>query len=404
MDSQQNFPLNPASDQNQSNLSPNANNMGPAPFPPASFGVSQPPASPSQFPKSVNEAFNVPAQPTSFNQSTMPVSQPFSPVVSTVPVPPPPSSSPDIGIRTMRSDEESLRMTGGAEATPQVFAGVPAGPDEPVFTPDVVNLSGGKPESPKKSSKWLIIILVGLLFIAGSVLIFKYLLLPRMCPTPVCDPCPVVTEPIVTEPLPEEIVEQVPIRTHTSYLTVPADQLETVQPETLSITSIKESLNQVPAEKIKPSSLTEVVFADLGGPITFLTYMNTVFPGDFPESDLSVSFEEDFTAFVYYDASSKPFPGFIAKMKTGLADDAAKSLGAKFETSKNFANLFLTETGNFGEFDDGSIDAKKLLRFARGSNSQRMEYGFFKSSEGDTYWVATTSYNAIKEAVERLGI
>jgi hypothetical protein len=295
-----------------------------------------------------------------------------------------------------------LRTTGGAEATPQVFPAAPAGPSEPVFAPDIVNLSGGKPEMPKKSSKGLIIVLISLALIAGLFLIFKYLLLPRMCPVTVCETCPA---PIVTEqPEPTPIVPEVPAaRTHASYFTIPADQTETVQMGTVDLPSIKEGIAKIPAEKIKPSTVVEAVIADNNGPITLVNYMAAMFPGDLSETDLNEVFEEDFTSFVYYDASSNPFPGLIAKQKPELPEGSINVLRTKFEASKQFANLFLTETGNFGAFDNGSIDSTKIVRFARGSNSQRIEYGFYKAGDS-SYWVVTTSYNAIKEAVRRLGV
>lgn len=424
MDSQQNFSSNSAPDQNQpSNFSPNTNSAGPAPFPPSSFGAPQAfgsqPAQPvqpsmpsSQFPRSVNEAFNVPSQPASFNQPS--VSRPgmtpttpaaFSPTPTSAPVPP--SAAPEIGIRTMQSDAESLRTTGGAEAMPQVFAPAAGEPNEPVFNPDVVDLSAGKPGQPKKSNKGLIIAILGIVLLAGLFFVFKYLLLPKMCPTPVVAPCPapVVEQPAVM-PVPVPGVVQpapVPARTHISYFTVPADQTETVTLAAADLQNIKDGLAKIPAEKIKPSSLVEVVFNNATGPIIFADYMTAVFPNEWMTADLQANFKDDFTVFVYYDASSKPFPGFVAQVKPEVADGAPKTLGAKIETSKQLANLFLTDTGNFGKFDDGSIDATKLVRFSRGSNSQKVEYGFFKS-QGVTYWVVTTSYDAIKEAVKRLGV
>lgn len=421
MDSQQNFPLNSASDQNQPTSIPsNANNMGPAPFPPSSFGTpqafgSQPAqtaAPSSQFPKSVNEAFNVPSQPASFNQPSAP--QPgmtptapavFSPTLASASVPPP--AAPEIGIRTMRSDEESLKTTGGAEAMPQVFAPSAGEPNEPVFNPDVVDLSAGKPGQPKKSSRVLIITILGIALLAGLFLAFKYLLLPKMCPacpavTP--SPAPIVEQPaVIPVPAPEITPVAVPARTHASYFVVPADQTETVILATVDLQNIKDGLAKIPVEKIKPLSLAEAVFNNATGPITFADYMTAVFPNEWMTADLQTNFEDDFTVFVYYDASSKPFPGFVARVKPEAADGASKTSGATLETSKQLANLFLTDTGNFGKFDDGSIDATKLVRFARGSNSQKVEYGFFKSQEA-TYWVVTTSYDAIKEAVKRLGI
>ncbi|MCL4406316.1 MAG: hypothetical protein M1586_02775 [Patescibacteria group bacterium] len=411
MDSQQNFPLNSAPDQKQPNPPSNANNMGPTPFPPASFGTPATfAASPTdQFPKSVNEAFNIPAQPASFNQPSQPtpaapMGQPFAPAAST-PVPPPPSSAPDIGIRTMASDAESLQATGGAEAAPQVFAAAPAGPNEPVFTPDVVNLSASKPGMPKKSNTLLIAVVIGLAAILGLLLLFKYVLLPKMCPVQVCEPCPAptATETQPIAPAPEEAVEVAPTRVHASYFTIPADQIENIQLATVDLTNIKEALSKIPVEKIKPSTVVEAVLADDDGPITLPIYVNAILPGDIPESDLSANFEDDFTQFVYYDSSSNPFPGFVAKVKSGVGATSYNAIGTKFEASKQLANIFLTDTGNFGKFDNGSIDSTKIVRFSRGSNSQRIEYGFFKSGD-TTYWVVATSYNAIKEAAKRLGI
>ena len=364
------------------------------------------PSPTDQFPSSptpVNQAFNIPPQPASFTQPSQPqpMNQPFiqaSPAPA-APVPPPPSA-PDMGVRTMASDAESLRTTGGSEAVPQILSTAPAGPNEPVFTPDVVNLAGGsKPGSPRRSRGWLTAVIVGLVLIAGLFLAFRYVILPRMCP--VCEICtPVEEEPVA--PLPEEEVVA-PARIHTSYFTIAPDRTENIQLETISLLNIKERLSQIPSEMIQPSTVIETVVSDNAGPITFPVYMNVVFPGDIPEPDLVAAFEEDFTSFVYYNASSNPFPGVIARVRPGISADAYEAIGTRFEGSAQLANIFLTDTGNFGSFDDGSIDPTKPVRFARGSNSQRIEYGFFQSGE-NTYWVITTSYDAIKEAVRRLGI
>jgi len=403
MDSQQNFPSNLSPNQNQSTPPFGA---APSSFNPAPFGSTPAsmPAPTDQFPQPsapVNQAFNIPPQPASFTQPSQPqpMNQPFVPAspAPATPVPPPPSS-PDIGVRTMASDAESLRVTGGSEAIPQILSTSPAGPNEPVFTPDVVNLAGGsKPGSPRRSRRWLTTIIVGLVLILGVFLAFRYVVLPRMCP--VCEICTPVEEPVI--PPPEEVV--VPTRAHTSYFTIAPDRTENIQLDTVSLLNIKERLSQIPSEMIQPSTVIETVISDSAGPITLPIYFNTVFPGDIPEPDLVANFEEDFTPFVYYSASSNPFPGIIARVRSGILADTYEAIGTRFEGSSQFANLFLTDTGNFGSFDDSSIDPTKLVRFARGSNSQRIEYGFFQSGE-NTYWVITTSYDAIKEAVRRLGI
>ncbi|MBI3046008.1 MAG: hypothetical protein HYY86_00475 [Candidatus Harrisonbacteria bacterium] len=113
-----------------------------------------------------------------------------------------------------------------------------------------------------------------------------------------------------------------------------------------------------------------------------------VFDKDF----LSQTFNDDFTAFRYYDANGS-WPGYVAKIKDSqvLAPVIAPIL-------ENYAARFYISPETLGEFKDGSVLGIKT-RYAIGSRpGSAFNYGLFNE-----YLVISASFDGFKLALKSLG-
>lgn len=375
-----------------------------------------------------------------------------------VPPPPPP---PEITLRTMQSDIESIKQSGGENPVPKPFAPPEIKKQNNMELEDMSREEGMiKPngaegvvppsEPPKKKLKIFILIAVLVLVVAGAVFAgYKYIY-PMFKPaitvsvpetqspvtsenvevveTEVPPATTGLTEPIESEsvtipelgegttpvlelatttpesenPESETIPAPVVLKIHTSLL---ASQADSLVPLTLtastSLVSIKELLISEAAKKPEAAvALKEVTLSNQAGQLVFADTL-PMFLSAFKSSELAPLFEEDFTSVIFYDSNGVWF-GMIAKLKEEVDVAAAKALIAGLEKSTDIANLYIQDPGTpaVAGFKDGKANnlSVRYLNFSKTGAS--LDYGWTSNN----LLVISTSYNGIKSMLTKLGV
>lgn len=314
-------------------------------------------------------------------------------------VPPPPP--PPIAIRTMDSDVKSMEQSGGASPAPQMVSiketekpaqsvsdvkiNIPGyeGPEEKLFTPETLpSADTDALEAEKKSgSSRLILFIVIFVVVAAGLGAAGYFFYPMFFPTsPVTPPPATTTPPPVTPP--------VSIK-HNSYMTsdgATAPVLSLAQAASLPIATGTQSM------------IKEVILQDASGSqIAFSKYIPSVIT-EFTEADLKTLFEDDFTSFLYYSGSNI-WPGYVAKLKTGVPAAVAQTTIGKIETFPSLANLFLSNPGDKSAagFKNGQVNGKPSRYVTFSAEDAAINYAFV-----DNYLIISTSYAGALEAEKRL--
>jgi len=350
---------------------------------------------------------------------------------------PPPPPPPEITLRTMQSDIESIKQSGGENPIPKPF--IPPeikkqnnmeledlSKEESMIKPG--NGDGVLPpsEPPKKKLKIFILITILILVIAGAAFAGYKFIYPMFKPVismpveqpavipenlPIVETIPPVSElapPIIEElatttspeviPIPEPIV----LKSHMSLLVSSADSaVPFVLSAPASLVSIREFLV---AEAVnKPSTemaLKEIVLSDQGGQLVFADILPLFLPS-FTSAELAPLFEEDFTSVIFYDSNGAWF-GMIAKPKADIDIADAKILMAKLEMSADLANLYIQSPGTqvTTEFKDGKANnlPVRYLNFSKTGAS--LDYGWTSNN----LLVISTSYNGVKAMLTKLGV
>jgi len=352
------------------------------------------------------------------------------------PMPPPPPP-PEITLRTMQSDIESIKQSGGENPIPKPFIPPEIKKQNNMELEDLSREEGMiKPgngegvvppsEPPKKKLKVFILIAVLILVIAGAVFagymyiypMFKPAMTPIDIPQeqpavvfpeiPVVIPEPEILPPVeevatvTPEIIPIPVPEPIVLKQHVSLLVSPADlSVPLTLSATTSLASIKELLIAESANKpAAATALKEIALSDQGGQLVFADTL-PMFLSAFTPVELDLLFDEDFTSVISYDANGAWF-GMIAKLKEGADIVAAKALMAKVEASADLANLYIQDPGTKvgTSFKDGKANnlATRYRSFSKTGAS--FNYGW---TAGNLF-VISTSYNGVKAMLTKLGV
>lgn len=356
---------------------------------------------------------------------------------------PPPPPPPEITLRTMQSDIESIKQTGGENPIPKPFIPPEIKKQNNMELEDLSKEEGMiKPgngdgvvppsEPPKKKLKIFVLITVLILVIAGAVFAGYKFIYPMFKPVmtveiPAEQPAAVVPENLATEPIvpetevvppvegsatttplatttPEEVIVPpvVVLKQHVSLLVSPADLSATPSlPVPPSLGSIKELLLAEAAKKPEAATaLKEVVLSGQNGQLVFSDVL-PMFLSSFTPVELAPLFEEDFTSVISYDSNGSWF-GMIAKPKAGADIVAIKTLMGKLEKSAGLSNLYLQDPGTqaVAGFKDGKANnlSVRYLNFSKTGAS--LDYGWTSNN----LFVISTSYNGIKAILTKLGV
>jgi hypothetical protein len=362
---------------------------------------------------------------------------------------PPPPPPPEITLRTMQSDIESIKQSGGENPIPKPFtppeiknqANMELGDlsrEDGMIKPN--NGEGVVPpsEPPKKKFKIFILITVLILVIAGAVFagykfiypMFKPVLpvnVPQEQPVVIPENIPVVenTEPEVLPPLSEEATstqeelatttatttpEIVPapvvvvMKQHATLLTTPADSVVSLILPTstpVSLISLKEALSAEAANKPSTAvALKEVALSNQDGQLVFADTLSAFLPA-FTSVELAPLFEDDFTGVIFYDDNGTWF-GMIAKLKDGADLAAAKASINKLEKFTDLVNLYIQDPGTMAAagFKDGKANSVVTRYVGFSKTGASLNYGW----TGNNLLVISTSYNGAKAMLTKLGV
>ncbi len=310
-------------------------------------------------------------------------------------VPPPPAAS-QYEVKTLASDSEALKASGGVEAAPKTFTPAPIGGEE-FFNPAAAPAA---PPKKKGSNKMILIVAVIAVVVALGIVGFIFVRPLLMAPAPVLESIPPAIPPEETPPVVEEPVEETPVA-HASFFTTPADEFEELTVETVAMDSLKTLFPAPQGSTLADGSVREIVVFSAGAPIGFSSFLSTMLPDMLPDG-IAGTFEEDFTLFVHRDGTND-LPGFIAKVKAGTAPETLAAISTALEASPNVGNFYAVSPGAKSAFRDGTVngDPVRYAPFATGGYA--FNYGWFKDASGADYLVVASSYKGITEAVKRAG-
>ncbi|KKU15075.1 hypothetical protein A3A20_02765 [Candidatus Wolfebacteria bacterium RIFCSPLOWO2_01_FULL_45_19] len=324
------------------------------------------------------------------------------------PVQPPPP--PPITIRTMESDRQSMQSSGGTPIPQPVKPGelkIPEPEEEPIFTPPTP-MDSGEPEK-SEISKWTKTagLIAGIIIlITGFGFLGYYFVYPLIFPSQ--PELPAIQEPLPSAPLIPPLVEGLepaetpaPSLVHRSFFTSPANQLEPLVIATVTIENIREAMAVSAMQTLDANGVKEIVFETQAGLIIAPEFLSALLP-ILTQEETSTNFEDDFTAYLYYDQNGV-WPGFIFKLKTTAILFETQTIVEKLETVavSMLKNIYIADPQNptSAIFLSGQIKgtATKYLPFEVAGAS--LNYGIISN-----YFLISSSFGGVQEAANRLGL
>ncbi len=296
---------------------------------------------------------------------------------------------PQLNVRTMESDTRSIQRGDSMPMPESIFP--PGNASEPVFRPETqVDASFVPPEEgPKKSGAHLWLwIAVGIAVVAAVVV--GYFVFPIIFgggSTETLPPPPPPTE-VIPPPAPE-------VKPHQSFFITPdISKTEILLPNVSRDTAV---ITLTALERKPEQTLEEVVILDQNrSQIASNMYLKE-FVTEVAAAQMAAWFEDDFTAFLYYDANGV-WPGYAFKVKVGVNLDEVKANASVIEGS-DLSRFYLAAPGTFAPFKSGTVSGKST-RYAIGSQpGASFNYGIIGN-----YLIVSTSYNGLKNALPLLGL
>lgn len=313
------------------------------------------------------------------------------------PTGPPPPPELEMKMRTMESDVESMKQTGGGMPEPQIINPAELGGGGPIFKPETTVAEATASETqPGKTRRWLVWAFVAVLIIFAGVLSYLYVW-PLIFPQ-----APIVTPTTEVATAPEEVAEVAPVVVHTSVVGTANENIAKLTVADDSVVSIMAALQATAAEAQPADSVKEVVFEIGGGLATAKKFFETLLP-ELEDSDfltmLEAAFNKDFTTLLYFDDKGV-WPIYIVKRSdAGFPVDT--SVLANLETV-SISNLYLTPPAGTAEaFRSGQAGGRFSTRYAVYPEVKPASFNY--GLLGD-YLVLTTTYGGMQKAVELLGL
>lgn len=339
--------------------------VGPAPLPdnaPASPSQGGPPGGPS------------------------PTPSPPPPPPPTPPAGPPSPPPPQIDIRTLASDADSLKTSGGMGTAPKTFSPADLA-KEPVFGAEIVSPTAAGAVKAGGAGKKLGIVLGAIAVLALAAAAGYFFIWPLFSGNEE-EQITVVTSPplLPTEPAPAA-------PTSRSFFTTPAAATGEVNLSALTLAELSGALKTKSGESAATGTVKEIILKVNNTSATSSALLSVLAPGTGLESML----ESGVTSFIYYDTKGA-WPGYIFKFKSGASSTAAQTSTAKIEQSSNLAALYLTSPGTASKdgFKSGTIAATKT-RYLSFTGGASLNYGWVGN-----YLVISTSFDGFKKAMELL--
>jgi len=312
--------------------------------------------------------------------------------------PPPP---PPITIRTMDSDVKSVEESGGGNPQgetlnipPPIRPEAPkppeesekikipgySGPEKGVFQNDASPILGTnsqenmseKEDGKLKSLVTLIVIILAAGIIGVGAYYYVYPLLLK--------------NGGVVPPTPPTATEPPPTPAHVSLIfadvTEEALNLQSASPETIEEGEVL---------------LKEVILSQNGNALKLSEYLPALIP-ELSEEELKNNFEENFTAFIYYNESGA-WPGYVLKRKSSAVAIIAQNSFRKVEGSSSLKNFFLSDPGvpSSNGFQTGQVNNEPARYISFNNQGAALSYAWFND-----YLLISTNYIGAQEAGDRL--
>lgn len=310
-------------------------------------------------------------------------------------VPPPPT--PEVAVRTMQSDNQSLEQ---GQITPQPQVVSPTNFDaSQSFAPETNNQLDGQVEPAQKKSHLILWVVIGIVGLVGLGLIGYFVIYPLISGgDAVVAP---IEEPIAQPTLPEApaapVAETSDLLTHTSAFVVAPAATVTVQIPEVTTAAIKAAL-VAQGDSLSNQALGEVVFSDAeNAQLAFTDVLSALLPEFLDANQANTWLADDFTGFVYKEGTGV-WPGYIVNLKEGINNDTFAQWLASLEAT-NLSGLFVSDPGTLAAFKNGEVSGISD-RYAAGQNGASLGYAIV----GGNKLLISTSFNGMKEAIRLLGL
>ncbi len=366
--------------------------------------------------------------------------------------PPPPSMDSQVGVRSMQSDLESVKQSGGEAPqsqiinTPELSAmgqqpptvqnysaqETPAQPTTPSqsesmppFSQASYQPSDSQPASSPKPGlnlKTILFIILGLV-VAGGIGYGAYYLVSGLSSTPQIS-IPSTTQSSTTASLPALAPPVTPTSTPTTTpTTTPISVAPVIPPlvhqslilkptksQTLVINPVdlpdfQSAVASSSKEKLLASSVKDLAFVDASStPIESAQFLKSYFPGE--AQMLSQIFDRDFTSWLYYDKTGGAKFGTVLKLKNSVSlDQASSSFSSTIEGAySDVKNIFVSGPAvpSKVDFKGGIINGVSVRYLVYNLKSADVfEYAWMNAG-GNNYLVMATSYNQMVDIIKRL--
>jgi hypothetical protein len=341
--------------------------------------------------------------------------------------PPPPSQDAQVGVRSMQSDLESIKQSGGEAPQSQIISAPELAkfndptPAQPSYVPPAPSVtSQGEPMmtvsemGPKKSFNIkTILLIVGGLILAGVVGYGAYYLVTMLSATPAVVvpvtqtnlPVPVIpaaTTTVVTPTPPPVVV--VPPLVHKSLILNPTKS-EVIQLANQTFASFEQTLASSSKEKLIVGSVKDLAFVNSSStPVEAAVFLQSYFAPQ--AATIAPLIDKDFTSWLYYDKLGGAKFGTILKLKDGVTiSQASSTLSSIIESAiPNIETFFISNPPlpTAPEFKGGVVETIPV-RFLvyNAKNSDVFEYAWMTAG-GNNYLVMATSYNQMVDIIKRL--
>ncbi len=300
-------------------------------------------------------------------------------------IPPPPTLTSQVTIRTLPSDLELMGQ--GSRPTIQNAPMVALPAHEPQAPPPSSFSEG--PSRKNLLSLWAMVGGVGVLvlFFAG------YYLLPLLLSS---RPSAPVSPSGASSTLPAQAG---PVSlAYTSFFRQPADQTLTFDIAVSSPQNFAPALEITLDRGSASAVFSEIIFRDVNGDSpSWIRFSDVITAKLLPDGIWEDSFEPGFTAFAYKDKAGQR-PGYVLKLKEGKSQLVLWSqISALEKASSSLLALFLSPPGNtLGEFYDLQLAGQPARTLAYGNATFVYGWAYGK------YLILSTSVEGYREAVAHL--
>lgn len=360
---------------------------------------------------------NIPQKPLQNNQSPLPP-RPIPPPIPPQPTPPPPPPTrdfnhvasitpqrsaqtplpqteiktppppgPEIRIRSLQTDTETLAASGGATAEAKTIRLDELDNEPSAFAPETIAQSpDGTNEAPSRARLFMIIGVsisgIVILSLAGYYLAYPlFFAAPKL---------PLVEEESITEvPTPR-------VLPHVSLFQTPLPSQAQLNLPEVSRDAIRAAVERELLGHPAPHVMDEMAILVNGGQVPFADFISALIP-EFSAEEVKRLIADDFSGFAYFDSNGH-WPGYVAELQPSAIPSEVQSVFARLESS-NLASFYVNDPGAKGEFKSGQVHGIPTRYAVFSQPGASFNYGIFGN-----YLVISTSFDGLKAILPYLGI